>query len=38
MSRLFVYLVVAIFCITKKLWLSLNLFILFNYQTLSLEC
>ena len=37
MSRLFVYLVVAIFCITKTL-LSLNLFILFNYQTLSLEC
>ena len=37
MSRLFVYLVVAIFAL-QKLWLSLNLFILFNYQTLSLEC
>ena len=34
MSRLLVYL----FFVLQKLLLSLNLFILFNYQILSLEC
>ncbi|KEJ87249.1 hypothetical protein HMPREF1002_01413 [Porphyromonas sp. 31_2] len=38
MSRLLVYLVTVIFLCYKKLLLSLNLFILFNYQILSLEC
>lgn len=37
MSRLLVYLVTVIF-VLQKLLLSLNLFILFNYQILSLEC